>query len=269
MVELSDTDFQAFADLMHGSVGLSLPAHKKALVASRIGPRLQRLQMGGYKDYLQRIRSDADPGEFQVAVDLLTTHETYFFREPKHFEVLRQELSAGPARRVAGWSAACSYGDEPYSLAMLLADLAQQGRIEPDWSLLATDVAEQVLREAREAIYPESRFREVPQHMLRRWCLRGEGEAEGLVALRPEIVSRVDFGLLNLCQPIDVPGPFDFIFLRNVLIYFDAPTKAAVVSAVVRKLRTGGLFFIGTAEGRLTTNVPMQAVAPGVYRRVM
>ena len=264
---LSDDTFGEIAALMHGAVGLSLPPHKKALVASRLGQRIQRLGLSGYEAYLARIRGRADADEFQVAVDLLTTHETYFFRERRHFDLLERELSSGPPRSIAAWSAACSYGDEAYSIAMLLTDLEMQGRTRPGWSVLATDISDQVLREAIEAVFPAERLRELTPQQLKRHCLRGEGEAEGQVALRDEVASRVAFGRLNLCETIDVPGPFDVIFLRNVLIYFDAPTKAAVVDAVAAQLRPGGLFFIGTAEGRLSSCVPLQPLGPGAYRR--
>ncbi len=268
MQVLSDDTFGEFAALMHSAVGLSLGAPKKALVASRLGPHIQRLGLQSYDEYLALIRDGSEPAEFQIAVDLLTTHETYFFRERKHFELLESELAKSPARSVSVWSAACSYGDEAYSVAMLLSDMEAQGRARAGWSVLATDVSEKVLREAREAVFPSDRLRKVSQQQLKRYCLRGEGDAEGLVALREELASRVAFGLLNLCEPIDVPGPFDVIFLRNVLIYFDAATKAAVVEAVLAQLRPGGLFFIGTAEGRLSSRVPLQVLAPGAYRRV-
>lgn len=267
MEALADETFEQIAALMHGSVGLLLTPPKRALVASRLGPRIQRLGLAGYTDYLELIRGGHDADEFQVAVDLLTTHETYFFRERRHFDLLEQHLLAGPPRSVALWSAACSYGDEAYSAAMLLDDLEAQRRVQPGWRVLATDVSDQVLREAREAVFPAERLRHVSPEQLKRHCLRGEGEAEGLVALREELAARVAFGQLNLCEPIDVPGPFDVIFLRNVLIYFDAATKAAVVDAVLRHLKPGGLFFIGTAEGRLATKVPLQVLAPGAYRR--
>ncbi len=264
---LADETFHEIAALMHGSVGLMLAPPKKALVASRLAPRIQRLGLGGYADYMELIRDGSDAGEFQIAVDLLTTHETYFFRERQHFDLLEQHLMAGPPRPVAAWSAACSYGDEAYSTAMLLADLEARRRVQPGWRVLATDVSDQVLRMAREAVFPEERLRHVSPEQLKRHCLRGDGDAEGLVALREGLARRVAFGQLNLCEPIDVPGPFDVIFLRNVLIYFDAATKAAVVDAVLRQLRPGGLFFVGTAEGRVATQVPLQALAPGAYRR--
>jgi chemotaxis protein methyltransferase CheR len=202
-----------------------------------------------------------------MAVDLLTTNETYFFREPAHYALLEAELTRQRPQRLAVWSAASSFGDEAYSTAMLLADLQQWGRIGADWSVLGTDISDRVLHSASQAVFPQDRLREVSPDRLKRYCLRGEGESEGLVQMQPKLRERVRFGQLNLCAPIDGLGPFDVVFLRNVLIYFDPPTKSAVVDRVLGLLRPGGLFFIGTAEGRVPCKTPLKALAPGAFRK--
>ncbi|TXC65145.1 hypothetical protein FSC37_00290 [Piscinibacter aquaticus] len=180
MPTLRDDTFRAIADLMHRSVGLSFGEHKKPLVASRLAPRLARLGLDDYRDYLSLISGQDDQGEFQVAVDLLTTNETYFFRESSHYALMEQELSRERPRTVRVWSAASSFGDEAYSAAMVLADLQQQGRIGEDWSVLGTDISDRVLRSAQQAIFPNERLREVSAERLKRYFWRGEGEAEGL-----------------------------------------------------------------------------------------
>lgn len=268
MHALSDDTFRRITALMHSAVGLSFNESKKPLVSSRLGPRLQRLGLDDYGAYVDLISRPDDGGEFQMAVDLLTTNETYFFREPAHFDLLERELAAAKPASVAVWSAASSFGDEAYSTAMLLADLQSQGRIGSGWSILGTDISDRVLRSAIEATYPEERLRNVSQPRLRRHCLRGEGRSEGMVQMSPELRRRVKFGQLNLCRPIEKLGPFDVVFLRNVLIYFDAPTKVAVVDRVLGELRTGGLFFIGTAEGRVPCRTPLQTLAPGAFRKL-
>ena len=267
MQTLSDTTYRHITTLMYDAVGLSFSDAKRALVSSRLAPRIQRLGLDGYEDYLALIAGDADGGEFQMAVDLLTTNETYFFREPRHYELLEQELAKTKPLSLSVWSAASSFGDEAYSTAMLLQDMQQQGRIGSDWSILATDISDRVLRSAVEAVYPEDRLRDVSPERLKRYCLRGEGDAAGLVCMHEKLRARVRFGQVNLCQPIDPMGPFDVIFLRNVLIYFDPPTKAAVVDRVLKQLRPGGLFFIGTAEGRVPCKTPLKALAPGAFRK--
>jgi chemotaxis protein methyltransferase CheR len=264
---LRDDTYRDIAALMHSAIGLSFNDSKKPLIASRLAPRMQRLGMDSFEDYLRLIGDDQDGGEFQMAVDLLTTNETYFFREPAHYELLEQELNANRPRALTVWSAASSFGDEAYSTAMLLSDLQQQGRIGSDWSILGTDISDRVLRSASTAVFPQDRLRNVSPERLKRYCLRGEGESEGLVQLQPRLSERVRFGQLNLCQAIEDLGPFDVIFLRNVLIYFDTATKREVVDRVLTQLRPGGLFFIGTAEGRVACNTPLKPLAPGAFRK--
>ena len=265
---LSPAAFERITGLMHATIGLSFPEHKRSLVSSRLGPRVQRLGLGSYEDYAALIDSDADGGEFQMAVDLLTTNETYFFREPAHYALIEEVLSAEKPRSVAVWSAASSFGDEAYSTAMLLADLAQQGRIGAQWSVLGTDISDRVLQSAAQGVFPEDRLRGVSPQRLKRHCLRGEGDSEGLVQMQPGLRDRVRFGQLNLCAGFAPLGPFDIVFLRNVLIYFDPPTKSAVVDRVLAQLRPGGLFFLGTAEGRVPCATKLQVLAPGAYRKV-
>jgi chemotaxis protein methyltransferase CheR len=152
---------------------------------------------------------------------------------------------------------------------MLLSDLQQQGRIGADWQVLATDISDRVLRSAMQAVYPADRLRHVTPQRLQRHCLRGDGEAEGLVQMRPALRERVSFGQLNLCQPIEPLGPFDVIFLRNVLIYFDAkpPSSRGWSTACSTACNPGGLFFIGTAEGRVSGKVPLTPIVPGAFRK--
>lgn len=269
MPQLSDATFQRISALMYESVGLSFADHKKALMSSRLALRLQRLGLSRFEDYAELLEDPDEGAEFQMAVDLLTTNETYFFREPRHFEWLQQELlSQRPRPGLSIWSAASSFGDEAFSLAMLLSDLQNQGLVNNSWSILATDISHRVLTAAREGIYPESRLRYVSPERLRRYCLCGEGPAEGQAMIKPELRSRVKFGQLNLTQPFSGLGPFDAIFLRNVLIYFDPPTKTAVVDRVLGALKPGGLFFVGTAEGRVPCKTPLQALSPGVFRKM-
>jgi len=264
---LRDDTFRAICALMHRAIGLHFTDSKKPLISSRLGPRIQRLGLGGYDDYVRLIDGPDDGGEFQMAVDLLTTNETYFFREPAHFDAIQAEITRHQPRRLSVWSAAASFGDEAYSLAMLFADLQQQGRLGSDWQILGTDISDRVLRSAVQGIYPAERLRNVAPERLRRHCLRGADESEGLLQIAPKLREHVRFGQLNLCLPIEDLGPFDIVMLRNVLIYFDGPTKAEVVDRVLTQLRPGGLFFIGTAEGRVPCKTTLQPVGPGIFRK--
>jgi len=266
-LHLDDRSFARIAGLMHSTIGLAYPRTKISLMSSRLAPRIQRLGLPDFEAYARLIEGPEDGGEFQVAVDLLTTNETYFFREPAHFKLLEQTLAHEKPKQPRVWSAASSFGDEAYSVAMLLADMAQMGRIGSDWSVLGTDISDRVLQSAAAGIFPADRLREVPPERLKRYALRGEGESEGLVLMQDKLRQRVRFGQLNLCAPIEGLGPFDVVFLRNVLIYFDVPTKSAVVDRVLTQLRPGGLFFIGTAEGRVACSTPLTVLAPGAFRK--
>jgi len=267
-LDFSDREFKTICSLMYEAAGLSYNDSKKSLIHSRLSTRIQRLGLEGFADYIAILQNEAQAAEFQMAVDLLTTNETYFFREPKHYELLERELTGRKSKApLSVWSAASSFGDEAYSTAMLLADMQTTGRIGPDWSILATDISHRVLLSAKEAVYPQDRLRAVSPERLKRYCLRGEGQAQGQAMVQDKLRQRVQFGQLNLCKPFSGLGPFDVVFLRNVLIYFDTPTKCDVVDRVLATLKPGGLFFIGTAEGRVACKTPLQAVQPGVFRK--
>ncbi|MDE2419311.1 MAG: SAM-dependent methyltransferase [Burkholderiales bacterium] len=268
-ISFSDREFKRIGDIMYEAAGLSYNDSKKSLIQSRLAPRIQRLGLAGFADYIAILEDESEVAEFQMAVDLLTTNETYFFREPKHYDLLQQELPAlADKSAISVWSAAASFGDEAYSTAMLLSDLQMSGRVGPNWSILATDISHRVLLSAKEAVYPEDRLRAVSPDRLRRYCLRGEGPSQGQVLLQDKIRNRVQFGQLNLCKAFSGLGPFDVVFLRNVLIYFDLPTKTDVVDRVLATLKPGGLFFLGTAEGRVPCSTPLQTVIPGAFRKM-
>jgi chemotaxis protein methyltransferase CheR len=268
-IAFSDREFKRISDIMYEAAGLSYNDSKKSLIQSRLAPRIQKLGLDGFAEYIAILEDESEATEFQMAVDLLTTNETYFFREPKHYDLLQQELaSKGSKVPLAIWSAAASFGDEAFSTAMLMSDMQIAGKIGPDWSILATDISHRALLSAKEAVYPEDRLRAVSPERLKRYCLRGEGPSQGQVLLQDKIRTRVQFGQLNLCKPFNGLGPFDVIFLRNVLIYFDPPTKVEVVDRVLTALKPGGLFFLGTAEGRVPCNTPLSTVIPGAFRKM-
>ncbi len=253
---------------MYDAVGLSFNESKKPLIMSRLRSRVEKLGLPNLDAYIDLLMDDANAAEFQMAVDLLTTNETYFFREPKHYEFLEKDLAARKTSQpLSIWSAASSFGDEAYSTAMLLLDMQVTGRVTPGWSILGTDISHRVLMAAKAAVYPVDRLRNVSPERLRRYCLRGEGDSEGQVMMQDKVREHVSFGQLNLCQPYSGLGPFDVIFLRNVLIYFDTQTKQEVVDRALTLLRPGGLFFLGTAEGRVKCHTPLLSVQPGVFRK--
>ncbi|MBI5068923.1 MAG: protein-glutamate O-methyltransferase CheR [Deltaproteobacteria bacterium] len=271
---VSDGEFARFQALVHREAGIWLSPAKKALLCGRLARRVRELGLGTLGSYAEVVERDL--AERVHMLDCITTNETHFFREPRHFEILDQHLfpawrAEGEAgrrpRRVRLWSAACSTGEEPYSLAMALLRAFPPGS---GWELevLATDLSTRVLERARQATWPIAKQSEIPLADLRAFMLRGTGSQEGRMKAGPELRELVRFSRLNLNDAIyPVAGSFDAIFCRNVLIYFDAPTKAAVVERLRGHLSPGGYLFLGHAEslgGRGTGLVP---VFPTVYAR--
>ncbi len=264
MPPLGDREFQRLQHLMAEVSGIRMADHKRSLVAGRLMKRLRHFSLSSYGDYLDLLASDAYKSERRLVIDLLTTNETYFFREPKHFQFLGPWLASrrGPLRL---WSAACSSGEEPYTLAMVAAENVAGN----DWSILASDLSQRMLEKAAAGIYDLSQAQHFPPGWLHRHCLKGIGEQEGSFRVAAKLRERVTFRELNLTHPLpEQLGPFDAIFLRNVLIYFEAKEKCAIVGRLIQRLRDDGLLFIGHAESLHGLDLPVRSVQPSVYRRV-
>lgn len=262
---ITQAEFARFQRFIFDEAGITMSDAKKALVSSRLAKRLDHCGVSSYGDYFALLQG-GDRDEVQTAIDLLTTNETYFFREPKHFELLREQAlaarSAGRALRV--WSAACSSGEECYSIAMVLADVMG---LDGAWEVLGTDICTSVLRKARAAHYPMDRARHMPPAYLKRYCLKGGGAQEGTLLVERSLRQRVQFGQVNLNADLPPLGQFDLIFLRNVMIYFSAPTKRAVVERLASVLRQDGRLIIGHSESLTDTTSVVTPVTPSVYRR--
>jgi chemotaxis protein methyltransferase CheR len=262
---MTDAEFAGFQRFIYAAAGINLSVGKKAMVAGRLARRLQVLGLGSFAAYSRLLESGTAREEAQTAIDLLTTNETYFFREPKHFELLHSLAAnaAASAQPLRVWSAACSSGEECYSIAMVLADRLGQTR----WDVFGTDISARVLRRARTAHYPLSRAKLIPPGYLKRFCLRGTGEHEGTMLVERSLRGRVNFAQANLNQELPQIGSFDIIFLRNVLIYFDAATKRDVVARVLTRLRNGGYFCIGHSESLNDIEDSLEQLAPSIYRK--
>lgn len=264
--QITDGEFRDLRGWIHRQAGIHLSDQKKALVCGRLAPRMRHYRLSRFADYFRLLQEGAQPGEPQVAVDLLTTNETHFFREPAHFDYLREQIvaahrSSGKPLRV--WSAACSSGEEPYSIAMTLA--SAMGGVP--WDIVASDLSSRVLERARTAHYPMARARTIPREHLLAFCLKGTGAHEGSFIVAPELASRVRFMQVNLNQALPRLGEFDLVFLRNVMIYFDAPTKQQVVERIASCLRPGGHLMIGHSESLATIACSLKPLAPSIYRR--
>jgi len=262
---LKDDEFNQFQSWLHRTAGIKLSDAKKALVAGRLSNRLKHYNLGSYGDYFQLITKSTEAAELQIALDMLTTNETYFFREPKHFDFLRgQVLPKVPAGKTFRlWSAASSSGEEPYSLAMTLAD----GLLRTQWEIIASDISSRVLEKARSGHYAMERAHNIPQHLLSKHCLKGAGSQEGTFMIEKSLRSRVQFMQINLNTALPKLGEFDVIFLRNVMIYFDMDTKRQVVARMLPLLKQDGYFIVSHSESLNGITDGLKLVTPSVYRK--
>ncbi|HKR64942.1 MAG TPA: protein-glutamate O-methyltransferase CheR [Thermoanaerobaculia bacterium] len=268
MTTITTKEFRLFQELVRREAGIALSDQKRALLVGRLGPRVRALALPSFGAYYDRVRDDHE--ELVRMLDSICTNETHFFREPRQFEFLENEwlpslrraAEAGERRRETRiWSAGCSTGEEPYSIAMSL--LAQLG----DWKheIVATDLSTKVLQRANAGIWPLERIAQVPVHYRKAFLLRGLGLQDGLAAARDELRALIRFGRLNLHhETYPVAGRFDAIFCRNVLIYFDAPTKTRIIHRLLDRLEPHGLLFLGHAES-LNGFERVQSVGPTVY----
>jgi chemotaxis protein methyltransferase CheR len=272
---ISRDEFERFATWVDAAAGIHLPERKTSLLLRRLGRRLRELGLTSYGDYLELVRADA--AERTRALDLICTNETSFFREPKQFDLLERTVLPGWRReaeegrrdfRIRVWCAACSSGEEPYSLAMLLLD--QLGD-DPRWQLdiLASDLSSRALARAEDAIFPAAHVaRGVAPERIKRHFLRGRNAHEGHLRVAPEVRELVRFQSINLvADSYPVARGLDLVFCRNVLIYFRAERRRLVVERLLALLRSGGLLFLGHAENLAGLGIAARTVIPTVYQR--
>jgi chemotaxis protein methyltransferase CheR len=266
MITITDQEFFQFQNFIYDAAGISLSPAKKALVSGRLAKRVQHCRLNSYSEYFRLLTSGNASNEVQTAIDLLTTNETYFFREPKHFDLLREYVwsarKGGQTFRV--WSAASSTGEEAYSIAMVLAECLEDN----PWEVIGSDISTRVLARARLGHYPVERTTHIPPAYLKKFCLKGTGVQQGTLLVERSLRSRVHFMQVNLNAELPRLGTFDVIFLRNVMIYFNGDTKQQVVGRVLSLLKPNGHFFIGHSESLHGVTSVVQSVMPSVYRKV-
>ncbi|MBA3997859.1 MAG: SAM-dependent methyltransferase [Candidatus Accumulibacter sp.] len=257
--------FRHIQALFHAESGIHLAEGKQALVASRLRKRLEALGLADFDAYCAFIEGGEGGAERRLLIDLLTTNETYFFREPMHFGHLAENvLPTLPGRGVRIWCAAASSGEEPYSIAMTL----DAGLGHADWEIVGTDLSRRVLARAADGLYPMARIDHLPPDFLKRYCLRGTGAYAGMLRIAPQLRARMRFAEHNLLHRPTALGQFDVIFLRNVLIYFDAPTRERIVRQALDALRPGGWLYIGRAESLHGLALPLAGEQPSIYRKL-
>lgn len=248
--DITDQEYENFRALIYAQSGISLGDKKKSLVVSRLSKRLRDLGLNTFQDYFELVSLDPDGGEFTQMLDLISTNKTDFFREPKHFDFLREQLlpEQRATRSIRIWSSACSTGEEPYTIAMTLYD-GVDAPSRWNFQILASDLSTRVLAKAASGIYDEDRVRGLDPALVQRHFLRGRGAQAGMLKVKPHLTEIIRFRRQNLMDSrFPIKQPLDLIFCRNVMIYFDRPTQEALVARFYRYLRPGGICLSGTPK---------------------
>lgn len=268
---MSDRDAcQYIIDLVYDRCRIRLHNGKEALIKARLGKRLRARGFTALADYCGFLQSSGDEQELTQVVDSLTTNFTSFFREQDHFRVLVEEALSperlGGRKRARVWSAACSSGEEPYSIAIYLAEYFPPV-VGWDWAVTASDISTRMLEKARAGIYPKDRLQTVPREWLHKYFQQGTGRFAAQCRVKPSLSQRVSFRQINLVEPYEHPEAYEVIFCRNVMIYFDRTTQAQLVRQLCRFLVPGGYLLIGHSESLNGLELPLRCLRPSVYQR--
>jgi chemotaxis protein methyltransferase CheR len=273
---LGRSDFARVAKFIESTTGIKVPPSKKTMVEGRLRRRARALGCANLGDYCKVVFEEGGfDAESVHLIDAVTTNKTDFYREPTHFTYLTERClpeatadGAGAGRPYKVWSAACSIGAEPYTLAMVLADYAASLPGHWDFSILASDISTAVLAKAARAVFPEEMIEPVPYDVRKRYLLRSRDKSQKLVRIGPELRRTVSFLHLNLMgERYPADRDFDAIFCRNLLIYFDKPTQEAVVGRLCRHIRPGGYLFLGHAESLAGKDHPLEWLGDAIFRR--
>jgi chemotaxis protein methyltransferase CheR len=272
MMTLSDNLFEQFSELVYRECGINLHSGKKSLLQARLNKRLRATGINTYDNYYGFLVSNEDPEEIVNFLDCISTNLTYFFREQQHFDFLKGILPEyidlrlkQKSNRIRIWSAGCSTGEEPYSLAMcVLAHVSD--RMNIDIKILATDISTRVLGIAKKGVYRFDKLKSLSPEYRNRFFRKKTGSSEEYEIL-DQIKSLVTFSRLNLKDVYPFKGPFDFVFCRNVMIYFDKQTQESLVNRIAGYLAPGGYLFVGHSESLMGLNHELSYVKPAVYRK--
>lgn len=266
---LSTNEFQLFQTLVYQQVGISLSENKQSLIVSRLSKRVRDLELPSYQAYYDFVVGGTDPDELTKLLDMISTNKTDFFREPGHFDFLREKIipTLANEQAIRIWCSASSTGEEPYTIAMTLWDAISQPA-QWDCQILASDISTRVLEKAAKGIYEDERVQSLPSDLVRRHFLRGKGEQQGFLKIKLPLLNMVSFRRINLMdEAFPIRNPLDVIFCRNVMIYFDRPTQAKLMTKFYRYLKPGGYLFIGHSESLQWIEHPFAYVAPTIYQK--
>jgi chemotaxis protein methyltransferase CheR len=267
---LSEADFNYICKIAYQYCGLDIRPGKEGLVQSRLTKLMRRLEIDSFKEYRRYLEGDLEGQALCSMIDCLTTNHTSFFREEQHFQFLASTimLALEERQRIDLWSAACSTGEEPYSLAFAVLEyFKERGKKAPEIRILASDISNRALAIAGRGVYAAEKLSKVPQAIVHQYMLRGSGASEGLLRVKPEVRELVQFRRLNLMEEFDEVGEYPLILCRNAMIYFDEATQEKVIARFHQRLESGGYFFVGHSESLNRMKQPMSYVCPATYRR--
>ena len=269
-VQLGDAEFRRLAGFITSELGIKMPDVKKTMLQSRLQKRLQDLQKSSFKDYIDFVFSQEGQSERIVMMDIVTTNKTDFFREPVHFDFLT-EIMLPRYIAVTGrqflkiWSAGCSSGEEPYTIAIVLSEFREHNR-NFDFQIIATDISTRMILKAETAIYSEERVAPLSESLKKKYLLKSKNRLSRTVRIIPELRAKVSCARVNFMdEEYPVKEYFDVIFCRNVLIYFDRKTQEDVINRLCTKLKSGGYFFLGHSESITNYRVPLKQVKSTIF----
>jgi len=277
-IEISDELFLRFGKMITGRYGIKMPPEKKIMFQARLQRRLRELNIDSFDEYAAMLFSDSNEStEINLLADFISTNKTEFFREKEHFRFLTENIlteyfinnTSSLFPTVNLWSAGCSSGQEAYSAGIQFEEFMRYHGIRFDYSILATDISGRMLRLAKEAVYPMSQVDEISLELKHRYFLKSKNVKDPKVKVIKAIREKVKVGHLNLMDGLySFDAPFDVIFLRNTLIYFDPGVQLKVLTKVLDSLKTGGYLFIGHSESLINLHLPIRSIAPSVYVKI-
>ncbi|WP_108926925.1 CheR family methyltransferase [Leptospira johnsonii] len=263
---LSQSEFLSFAALIFKYTGIRMGERKKNLIVSRLSKRVRARNCNSYGEYLDIIKSDLNKEERNIFISLITTHVTHFFREPAHYNYLESILENRNNSPTKIWSAAASTGEEAYSAGLILQDKLGSD----NWSVLGTDICNDSIQKARNGFYPIQGSEQIPEHYLKRYCLKGKEEFTGYFTFNSEIRSRIRFEVANLTTLDKLPGSFkpNIVFLRNVMIYFETKEKQMIIDKIESILSSGAILIIGHSESLTGIRSNFKLIRTSVYQKI-
>ena len=262
VITLTDKEFKFLQEFVFKLTGIYLSDDKKSLVQNRLAKRLRHYNFNSFTEYNKIVKNKNNSEERQMMVDLISTNETHFFREPKHFDFLAEEVIAkhNRTKKLRIWCAAASTGEEPYTLAMVLHEQLGDSR----WEILASDINMQVLKKAANGIYPMAQTSELSKHYLKRYCLKGKNNMSDFFKIDKSLQRRIDFCQINLNEALPDIGFFDCVFLRNVFIYFSDDTKKEMLARILPVIKNNGYLILGHAESLNRTD--LKTIQSSIYK---